>query len=134
MITVGELELLEFAKAGGIIIDGRTIDWHLEGAIPSVINMPYTEMAGRLDEVGCVKGGDAKWDCQNAQKVLLFCNGPWCGQSPIAIRAMLREGDPPVKILYYRGGMQGWNSLGLSVVRVTFSLEGYLSQDNLTCL
>jgi hypothetical protein len=90
VITVGELELLEFAKAGGKIIDGRTIDWHLEGAISSAINMPYTEMAGRLDEVGCVKGGDAKWDCQNAQKVLLFCNGPWCGQSPIAMRAMLR--------------------------------------------
>ena len=120
VITVGELELLEFAKAGGKIIDGRTIDWHLEGTIPSAINMPYTEMAGRLDEVGCVKGGDAKWDCKNAQKVLLFCNGPWCGQSPIAIRAMLREGYPPEKILYYRGGMQGWNSLGLSVVEGDF--------------
>ena len=43
VITVGELELLEFAKAGGKIIDGRTIDWHLEGIIPSAINIPYTE-------------------------------------------------------------------------------------------
>lgn len=118
--TVGELELLEFAKAGGKLIDGRTVEWHLEGTIPSAINMPYTQMASRLDEVGCVKGGDGKWDCKNAEKVLLFCNGPWCGQSPMAIRAMLREGYPAEKILYYRGGMQAWNSLGLTVVEGDF--------------
>lgn len=118
--TVGELELLDFAKAGGKIIDGRTVDWHLDGTIPSAINMPYTQMASRLDEIGCVKGDDGKWNCKNAQKVLLFCNGPWCGQSPIAIRAMLREGYPPEKILYYRGGMQAWSSLGLTVVEGDF--------------
>lgn len=118
--TVGELELLEFAKSGGKIIDGRTLDWHIDGTIPSAINMPYTEMAGRLDEIGCVRGSDEKWSCKNAQKVLLFCNGPWCGQSPIAIRAMLREGYPPEKILYYRGGMQAWSSFGLTVVEGDF--------------
>lgn len=118
--TVGELELLEYAKSGGIMIDGRTIDGHLEGTIPSAINMPYTQMASRLDEIGCTKGGDRKWDCKNAQQVLLFCNGPWCGQSPMAIRAMLREGYPAEKILYYRGGMQSWNSFGLTVVEGDF--------------
>ncbi len=118
--TVGELELLEFAKAGGKLIDGRTVEWHLEGTIPSAINMPYTQMASRLDEIGCEKGGDGKWDCANAEKVLLFCNGPWCGQSPMAIKAMLREGYPPEKILYYRGGMQAWNGLGLTVVEGDF--------------
>ncbi len=114
--TVGEVELLEFAKAGGKLIDGRTIEWHLEGTIPSAINMPYTQMADRLDEIGCTKASDGKWDCANAEKVLLFCNGPWCGQSPMAIKAMLREGYPADKILYYRGGMQAWHTLGLTVV------------------
>lgn len=113
--TVGEMELLEFAKNGGKLIDGRTIEWHLDGTIPSAINMPYTEMATRLDEVGCT-GSEGKWDCANAEKVLLFCNGPWCGQSPMAIKAMLREGYPADKILYYRGGMQAWHALGLTVV------------------
>jgi rhodanese-related sulfurtransferase len=118
--TVGELELLDFAKSGGKLIDGRTISGYLEGTIPSAINMPYTEMAGRLDEIGCIKDGDTKWNCINAQTVLLFCNGPWCGQSPAAIRAMLREGYPAEKILYYRGGMQSWNSFGLTVVEGDF--------------
>lgn len=114
--TVGEVELLEFAKAGGKLIDGRTVEWHLDGTIPGAINMPYTQMAERLDEIGCTKTSDGKWDCTGAEKVLLFCNGPWCGQSPMAIKAMLREGYPADKILYYRGGMQAWHTLGLTVV------------------
>lgn len=114
--TVGEIELLEFAEAGGKLIDGRTLEWHLNGTIPGAINMPYTEMAGRLDEIGCTRTDAGKWNCDGAEKVLLFCNGPWCGQSPMAIKAMLREGYPPEKILYYRGGMQAWHILGLTVV------------------
>ena len=114
--TVGEVELLEFAKAGGKLIDGRTVEWHVKGTIPGAINMPYTQMAERLNEVGCTRGPDKKWDCAKAEKVLLFCNGPWCGQSPMAIKAMLREGYPADRILYYRGGMQTWHSLGLTVV------------------
>ena len=113
--TVGEMELIAFAEQGGKLIDGRTIEWHLEGTIPGAINMPYTEMASRLDEIGCERDGDS-WNCENAEEVLLFCNGPWCGQSPMAIKAMLREGYPPEKIMYYRGGMQAWHSLGLTVV------------------
>ena len=115
VITFGEIEVLTFAEKGGKLIDGRTIDWHVDGTIPSAINMPYTEMASRLDEIGCT-GGEGDWDCTNAEEVLLFCNGPWCGQSPMAIKAMLREGYPAEKIFYYRGGMQAWHSLGLTVV------------------
>jgi rhodanese-related sulfurtransferase len=112
---LARVELLEFAKQGGKLIDGRTIEWYLEGTIPGAINMPYTEMASRLNEIGCT-GAPGNWNCSQAEKVLLFCNGPWCGQSPMAIKAMLREGYPAEKILYYRGGMQAWNSLGLTVI------------------
>jgi hypothetical protein len=42
--TVGEVELLKFAKSGGKLIDGRTVKWHLDGTIPGAINMPYTQM------------------------------------------------------------------------------------------
>lgn len=113
--TVGEIEVLKFAERGGKLIDGRILEWHLEGTIPSAINMPYTEMASRLDEVGCT-GSEGDWDCSGAEEVLLFCNGSWCGQSPMAIKAMLREGYPAGKIYYYRGGMQAWHTLGLTVV------------------
>ena len=113
--TVAEIELLKFIDQGGKLVDSRTVEWHLNGTIPSAMNMPYTQMASRLDELGCSKG-DGNWDCSAAQEVLLFCNGPWCGQSPMAIKAMLREGYPAEKIYYYRGGMQAWHGLGLTVI------------------
>ena len=117
--TVGELEVVKYIDKGGLIIDARTVEWHVRGTIPGSKNMPFTQIAGRLDELGCKKVsnvGTKKWDCSNAKEVLLFCNGLWCGQSPTAIRAMLREGYPASKILYYRNGMQGWESIGLTVV------------------
>jgi len=49
---------------------------------------------------------------------MLWCNGPWCGQSPHAIRGLLDLGYPAEKLYYYRGGMQAWQSLGLTVVKV----------------
>lgn len=112
--TVGELEVVKYMAKGGLIIDARTIEWHVKGTIPGSKSMPYTQIISRLGELGCKKG--AKWDCSNAKTVLLFCNGLWCGQSPTAIRAMLREGYPASKMLYFRNGMQGWQSLGLTVV------------------
>ena len=117
---VGELELIEFLRAGrGPLVDGRTDDYYLRETIPGAVNIPYTEVAIRLDELGCREADDG-WDCTDATEVLLFCNGAWCGQSPTAIRAMVREGYPPERIFYYRGGMQAWKSLGLTTVEGRF--------------
>lgn len=118
--TIGELELLDaLERPDTVVIDSRSIDWYLEGTIPGAVHIAYTEVAGRLDELGCVKK-EGDWNCEDAMLVALFCNGPWCGQSPIAIRAMLREGYPAERISYYRGGMQLWNVLGLTVVEGDF--------------
>ncbi len=114
--TIGELELVHFLKdKQGTLIDARTENWHLKGTIPSAVNIPYVEIASRMDELGCIKAGD-KWDCSKAKNIALFCNGPWCGQSPMAIRSLLREGYPANKMKYFRGGMQTWQALGLTVV------------------
>lgn len=118
--TVGELEVVQYLAKKGLIIDARTVEWHVRGTIPTAKNIPFTQVASRLNELGCTKSGK-KWDCANAKTVLLFCNGLWCGQSPTAIRAMLREGYPASKIQYYRNGMQGWESLGLTVVEGSLS-------------
>lgn len=52
-----------------------------------------------------------------AKDIMLWCNGIWCGQSPEAIKGLLRIGYPADKIYYYRGGMQAWSSVGLTVVK-----------------
>ena len=113
--TIGELELLEMLQdASATVIDSRTPDWFVAGSIPGAVNMPYTEMVDHLGELGCEIDFDG-WECENAQPVALFCNGPWCGQSPTAIRRMIEAGFPADKISYYRGGMQVWRMLGLTV-------------------
>jgi len=56
------------------------------------------------------------WDFSNAKEVVFWCNGPWCGQSPRAINGLLSHGYPAEKVFYYRGGMQMWKVLGLTVV------------------
>lgn len=56
-----------------------------------------------------------KWDFSNARELVLWCNGIWCGQSPRAIRGLLKLGYPPEKMRWYRGGMQVWQILGFNI-------------------
>jgi rhodanese-related sulfurtransferase len=115
--TIGELELIDMLKdPDALVLDSRTPDWFAGGSIPGAINMPYDRITERLDELGCQIDFDG-WDCSEAKTVALFCNGPWCGQSPSAIRNMIVAGYPPEKISYYRGGMQVWRLLGLTITQ-----------------
>lgn len=113
--TIGELELLEMLQDPAVrVIDSRTPDWFRGGTIPGAVSIPWNEVVDRLDELGCEADFDG-WDCAQAARVALFCNGMWCGQSPTAIRAMIAAGYPADRIFYYRGGMQAWRLLGLTV-------------------
>lgn len=129
----------------GVIIDARTPSWHQKGTIPGSINIPFTtfdEDKGdlvktvALSKLGVKKNArpsfvkklwnsvlklvgvkkSAKWDFSGAKDALLWCNGMWCGQSPRAIKGLIKLGYPAEKIYYYRGGMQSWKLLGLTVV------------------
>ena len=127
--TVGELELLDFLMTKvkndkGLLIDARLPEWYVKGTIPGAVNIPFTllvtgpgnphtaEILAVLDVVE----QDGEWDFRNALELLLFCNGPWCDQSPRAINNLLALGYPPEKLFYYRGGMQVWQLLGLTTV------------------
>lgn len=130
----------------GVVIDARTPSWHEKGTIPGSINIPFTTFERETnDAVKAIafgklgvtkktgssywsnmwdsmlkvfgdKAASSKWDFTNAKEILLWCNGMWCGQSPTAIHNLLDLGYPAEKIYYYRGGMQAWQILGLSVV------------------
>ncbi|MDR9437159.1 MAG: rhodanese-like domain-containing protein [Thiohalophilus sp.] len=144
--TVGEVEIFEFMEnqlrdGSGLLIDARLPSWHQKGTIPGSINIPFTVfeksdldpelvstfkqlgVTERQEEPGLVEkllaGGDVNetWDFSNAKELILWCNGPWCGQSPRAIRGLLKHGYPPEKINYYRDGMQMWQILGLLTVQ-----------------
>ncbi len=113
--TIGELELLEMLQnPDALVVDSRTRDWFAGGTIPGAISIPYEYVLDELGQMGCEPDFDG-WDCTEAKDVALFCNGIWCGQSPTAIRNMIKAGYPADRISYYRGGMQTWRMLGLTV-------------------
>jgi rhodanese-related sulfurtransferase len=117
---VGEIEVLNgLNDPDTLVVDMREVEWFAQATIPAAKHIPYTEVAGRLDELGCKKSSGA-WDCANAKKVIAFCNGPVCPQSPQAIKAMHREGFPMSKVMYYRGGMLAWKALGFTTVEGDF--------------
>ncbi|WP_068302093.1 rhodanese-like domain-containing protein [Pararhodobacter sp. CCB-MM2] len=114
--TVGELEVIAALQDPEmLVIDSRVAADYRGGTIPGALHIPYNETADRLDELGCELDFDG-FTCEAPRQVLLFCNGPWCGQSPTAIRNMIDAGFPADHIRYYRGGMQVWRMLGLSVL------------------
>lgn len=127
--TVGELELLDFVMTKvrndkGLLIDARLPEWYRKGTIPGAVNIPFTVLTAgpgnphtvEVLNVLDVVEQDGEWDFRNALELLLFCNGPWCDQSPRAINNLLALGYPPEKLYYYRGGIQVWQLLGLTTV------------------
>ena len=117
---VGEIEVLNAMNdRDAMVVDMREPQDRINGTIPGSHHIVYTEVAARLNELGCSKK-DGKWDCGQAKKVFAFCNGPVCPQSPTAIKAMVRDGFPADKIYYYRGGMLDWDALGLTSVKDEF--------------
>lgn len=117
---VGEIEILNAMNdRDAMLVDMREPEDRANGTIPGSHHIVYTEVASRMDELGCKKTGKG-WDCVNAKKVFAFCNGPVCPQSPSAIQAMTRDGFPAHKIYYYRGGMLDWSALGFPVLKGDF--------------
>ena len=99
--TVGELEVLAHIEAGLPLIDTRLPKYLEYGTLPSARAIPHTQTAERLPEF------DPQTD------TILFCNGPQCAATPDAIRRLLDAGHPPERLLYYRGGIHDWVTLGL---------------------
>lgn len=131
--TVGELELIDYLKkikSGDkaiLIIDSRTKDWVQKGTIPGSINIPWDQLStsvGGADPLTVreylidfgAQEFEGLWDFSQAKTLILFCNGVWCGQSALNIKTLLKYGYPPHKLKWYRGGMQAWETVGLSVV------------------
>jgi len=104
--TVGELEVYQHHMKGLPIIDARKPDTSDGVTIPGSKNIPYDELTGRMDEL----------DENNPS--IFFCNGPQCPQSSTAINNLLDAGYPADRILYYRGGMHDWITLGLPVQKI----------------
>jgi len=104
-----------------ILMDARTREWYKNNTIPGAINLPFTMLKKNgkyINKILTLLGGekrDKKWSFKNAQMLLIFSNGQWDSQATKAINSLIEIGYPEDKILYYRGGMQTWQILGLTV-------------------
>lgn len=140
--TIGELEVLDYlnrVQQGDstiLLIDSRTPDWVMRGTIPGSINIPWNRISSDTggtfetpnesnglmqimsDEFGARQDpATGAWDFSKAKTLVLFCNGIWCGQSTMNIKTLVHNGYPVHKLKWYRGGMQDWASVGLTMVK-----------------
>ena len=127
--TVGELDLFAFlrdkASAGtGVLLDARLPEWFAKGSIPGAVNVPFATLDPAnpyrndiLEALGGkpVAGSPGAFDFSEAPDLMLFCNGAWSDQAIRALQALRDAGYPAEKLSYYRGGMQDWSVLGLTV-------------------
>ena len=131
--TIAETEMLDYLKkmAAGdksiLVIDSRTPNWIKKGMIPGAVNLPWTKLnpAKGADPISIaeimegqfnVTENEGLFNYSKAKTLVMYCNGMWCGQSPNNIKNLLKFGYPAHKIKWYRGGMQNWETLGLTTV------------------
>jgi rhodanese-related sulfurtransferase len=127
--TIGEGEIIDYVKKMSdgddsiIIIDSRTPAWvKRSDMIPSAVNIPFTKFKDSSDTLDIMEDQfdvipGEMFDFSNAKTLVMYCNGNWCSQSPTAIRKLLAMGYPAAKIKYFRGGIQSWVALGLTVIK-----------------
>jgi len=99
--TVGEIEVITHIEQGLPLVDTRLAHFYDGGTIPGARNISH-------DRIGeSIAGLDPE------KPTVFFCNGPQCAATPETIRALLSMGYPPRAVLYYRGGIHDWVTLGL---------------------
>lgn len=130
--TIAEVEMLEFMReklsdsAHNILVDARRPDWVETGTIPGSTNIPHFDLDydpileedyDRTLMLFGIKRNGTKLGFSQAKNVVAFCNGPWCPQSTWLIQKLVEKGYPKEKIKWYREGMQGWRSFGLTTIK-----------------
>ncbi|RLA70048.1 MAG: rhodanese-like domain-containing protein [Epsilonproteobacteria bacterium] len=130
--TYGELEVLYFLKEMQhnkkmLLVDSRKKKWFSYRTIPGAINMPFHYFEEKDDYefhfkyalayLGVLMQKNGEYDFSKAKTLVLFCNGPWCNQSPRMVFALLKMGYPAEKLKWYRGGMQDWLGAGMTSTR-----------------
>lgn len=129
--TVGELEVLELMRqmqtdASIVLVDTRPFLPYERLHIPGAINIPpqlfkneFAAIETLESQLNVTTSDSGELNFDHAKTVIAYSNGHFCAMTPYAIKyapySLLKLGYPPEKIKYYRGGMQDWTSVGLTV-------------------
>lgn len=124
--TLGELEVMDFleAKVGqglGILVDSRVPAWYQKGSVPGAINIPDSTLnrvnpyRGEIMKALGATEKDGVWNFDGAVELAFMTHGPWSNEASVSILSLLDAGYPAEKLKFYRGGLQSWLMLGLTV-------------------
>ncbi|MGH1330401.1 MAG: rhodanese-like domain-containing protein [Paracoccaceae bacterium] len=124
--TLGELEVIDFleAKVGqglGILVDSRVPAWYQKGSVPGAINIPDSTLhkvnpyRGEILKALGASESDGVWNFDSAVELAFLTHGPWSNEASASILSLLDAGYPAEKLKFYRGGLQSWLMLGLTV-------------------
>ena len=120
--TAAELEVIEFLEQSvtvglGLLVDVRVPEQFATGSLPGAVNVPHATLkptnSYRNDLLSAL--GMQNGDFSAAYELLVFGNGATDSQATEAIRHLLDAGYPADKLIYYRGGIASWTSIGLTV-------------------
>ena len=109
------------AAGTGLLIDSRAPSARALGFLPTSANMPQalvTPDNPLLPEIFAALGARSllgAYNFSDAMTLVVYDAGPTTLDAHNLINAMIAEGYPAEKIKYYRGGMQVWSTLGLTI-------------------
>ena len=86
-----------------VVLDVRTPEEFAAGHIPGALNIPHTELASRLDEIGAHRGDELVVHCRSGKRAGIA-------------EEVLREAGFQ-RILDLEGHMQGWEKAGRPIRR-----------------
>jgi rhodanese-related sulfurtransferase len=111
----------EVAQNQGLLVDARMPGGRALGFIPGSVSLPHETVASDnefRDEILKALGArafESVFNFADAQRLVVFDNGPSQNEASILIAHLLDACYPAEKINYYRGGMQVWSVVGLTV-------------------
>ncbi len=126
VLTLGELDVIAFlsteVEAGtGLLVDARLPEARGIGFIPASVSIPSLTIApsnpyrGDILQALGAQEYQGLFNFDQAYKLVIFDSGPSSHLAQTMITDLIEAGYPADKLAYYRGGMQVWSSLGLSV-------------------
>lgn len=131
VVTVGEVETLDFIKKlkekkARLLIDVRENKAYKRNTIPGSINLPSSMLSDKspyqeevLKLLGAKKStkkkSNSKWYFKNTQALLIFGQSATTKEASTVVKKLIELGYPSSKIFYYRGGLESWKALGLTL-------------------
>lgn len=98
-ISPAELDAQRKSGAAPLVIDVRTAEEYAAGHIPGALNVPFDQVADRVDEIRAPHG------------VALYCMvGPRARKGESALLAVGYD-----KVFHIEGGLAAWQAAGLPV-------------------